>query len=123
MKHEELLNRVRFHAKEEKRFGALVIQDLIEVERTKAYAEIRYSSIYEFCRDDLGYSENEAYAKVAAMKLVKEVPQIKESLDNNKITLSTLILANRFFNQEEKEYAAEEKLELIKSLEGKSKQI
>jgi hypothetical protein len=119
----ELLSATRTLVAEERRITALVLAYLEEVERRRLHLQ-RHSSLFEYCRKDLGYSESEANARISAMRLSREVPEVAVALEEGKLSLTNLVKAQVFFNQEKvrvgKAVSQAEKKELLQELEGKS---
>src|SRR5262249_17275777 len=72
----------------------------------------------------LGYTEGAASRRIASMRLLRELPELKEDLVTGRQSLSSLSLAQKFFRTEEKYQAqkltADKKRWLLKTLEGKS---
>ncbi len=102
-----------------------VLEHLEEMERRRLYLRLGFSSLFEYCTKELGYSEGAAQRRISSMRLIKEIPQVKEKLESGKLNLTTLSMAQSFFRREEKEqkakYTSFEKHELLKTLETKSK--
>ena len=82
-----------------------------------------YPSLYEFCIQELKYSEGTAYRRISVARLLRELPEIKEKVDSGVVNLTSLSQAQSFFNKRFKENAPlqkEEKMLLIERLENKS---
>lgn len=120
----ELLSRLKDSVPEERRQTALVLEFLREVDRRKLYADSGHSSLWEFCTRELGYTEAAASRRIASMRLLRELPGLKEDLIEGKQSLSSLALAQHFFRSEERHQNAklsvEEKREVLGKLENKS---
>jgi hypothetical protein len=105
----------------ERRATGDVIAFLEENERRRLYAK-KHSSLFEYCLKVLQYSENEAQARISSMRLVREVPSLKENLNSGKLHLTHLTMARSLFNKEEERFNSTEKKEaLLHSFKGKSK--
>jgi len=118
----QLVEKTKNLVGEERRITALVLEYLAEIERRRTFAEWGYPSLFEFCTKELCYSEAAAHRRISAMRLAREVPEVKEAIESGKLTLSTLSQAQMFFNQERKQgetYTPAEKRELLQGLEGK----
>lgn len=74
---------------------------------------------------ELNYSEDQAYRRINAMKLLKELPQIEVKLNTGALTLSNISVATQVFRKEVKIHgesrSSNEKLEMLVALENKSK--
>jgi len=100
-----------------------IIQLLEQVSKRRIYLERGYGSLIEYCIKKLGYSESAAYRRVAAMKLARELPQIKEEISLGRINLANVAKAQTYFQQEERQgdkISTAEKRKVLESLVGKS---
>lgn len=119
----QLLTRTRALVQEERRITAELLHLLRELENRRLYAELGYSSLFEFCRRDLGYSESAAYRRISAMRLLRDLPEVEEKIKDGTITLSHACSLQTFFNAEKKnqrEYTPTEKRELLQKVEQTS---
>jgi len=101
-----------------------VLHLLKEVERRRLFSSLGYKSIFEFAVKRLGYAEDQAYRRISAMRLLKELPEIEEQLTNGEISLTHLGLAQKLFREEKKakckELANATKLSVINAISNKS---
>ncbi|MGE3974416.1 MAG: HNH endonuclease [Bdellovibrionales bacterium] len=108
----------------ERNLNLEIIELLEEVDRRKLHLTKGYGSLMEFCVKELKYSESAAYRRISAMRVTRELPQVKKSLAEGSLNLVTVTKAQTFLNQEKKyqnkTYDKAEKLELFKNLENKS---
>ncbi len=120
----DLIDQLRTSVQEERRQTALVLEFLREVDRRRLYADFGHPSLWEFCLKELSYSEAAASRRIASMRLLREIPELKEDLVEGKQTLSTLAQAQKFFRIEEKtlgtKLSALQKKEVLTELQGKS---
>ena len=114
-----LLANIQGLVTDERRLTLSILHHLREIERRRLFAELGYSSLFEYCVKDLKYSESSASRRVAAMRLLKELPEFEPAIESGKLNLSAVGQAQSLFRQQS--HTIEEKRELIKSLEGKSK--
>src|ERR1041385_2003840 len=109
---------------EERQITAKVLRYFREAERRMLYAEAGYPSLLDFAVRELKYSEAAAGRRIAAMRLLREVPQIEAKVQSGDLSLSTLTKAATFFRQSEKQcdmkITLAEKLETLTSLENLS---
>ena len=109
---------------EERRITAEVLQYFREAERRMLYAELGYSTLLSFAVQELKYSEAAAYRRIAAMRLLRDVPELSDKVQSGELNLSTVTQASTFFIQSEKQKNAklsiDEKREVLKAIEGKS---
>jgi 5-methylcytosine-specific restriction endonuclease McrA len=102
-----------------------VIELLEETDRRSLHLKRGYGSLLEFCVKELRYSESAAYRRISAMRVTRELPQIRKSIEIGSLNLVTVAQAQTFFKQEKKHldkaYTKSEKLVVLQSLENKSK--
>lgn len=125
IKDKELLNRTYIVRDEEKKYTLILLDYLAEIERRKLFADLGYSSLYEYCLKDLNYSEAEAALRVQASRLLNQNREIvEEKIIEGNLSLSQASAIQTFFKEEEKkhdrQFSKEEKKELISSLSGKN---
>jgi hypothetical protein len=120
----ELLENTKLHARQERESMRLVIEHLEEVERRRLYAVLGFSSLWEYATKDLGYSAGAAQRRIAAMRLGRELPEIKPALENAEVALESAAMLHQFFKAEKKEqgktYSIMEKRELFEKVLGLS---
>jgi len=116
-----LLEKTQILAQKERAITLEVLQHLREIERRSLYAEIGYSSLFEYAVKELKYSEGAAQRRISSVRLIRDVPEVEEKIKTGKLSLSALSQAQVFFRQEKIGTSA--KLEILESLEGKSSRI
>jgi hypothetical protein len=118
----ELLAKTKSLVKEEKRITQEVLNHIEEVEYRKLHLSIGYSSLYSYCIGELGYSGSSADRRISAMRVIKNIPEAKEKLENGSVNLSTLTQLHGFLKRDsrEKTYSKEMKLDLLEKIENKS---
>ena len=92
----ELHDKTHVTVKEERRITAKVLALLRENESRRLYLQMRYSSLFEYCTKDLGYSESAAQRRIDAMRLTRELPQIESKIIEGRLNLSTVLQAQKF---------------------------
>ena len=115
----ELLARTKSLVAEERRISADVLHHLCEIERRRIFAEAGFSSLFTYCIGELKYSEGAAYRRINAMRLLKECPEIEESIRDGSLSVSSASEVQRFVTQ--KPCSTDEKKKLVESVKGKSK--
>lgn len=124
LSHSELILRTSALVAEERRVSTEVLRHLREIESRRLFSEMGFGSMYEMLTRHFGYSEGSAHRRLSASRLLKEIPEIEPALKVGKLTLTTVSLAQNFFQAEKKSgtaYTSTAKQELLKSLEGKSR--
>ena len=122
---ETLLKETAKLCEEERKTLSLILHHLREIDRRRLYASLKYPSLFEYIVKELGYSEDQAFRRISAMRLLKEIPEIEEKINSGTLSLTNLGLAHSFFNKEkqfsQKEFNKEDKIEFLKKLENQSK--
>lgn len=120
-----LLQEVERLCAEERQTLTLLLHHLREVDRRRLYATLKYPSIFEYAVKKLGYSEDQAYRRIAAMRMLRELPEIEGKINSGALSLSNLGLANNFFNKEkqwtQKDFTKNDKLEVLEKLSNQSR--
>lgn len=121
---EKLHSKVKWLTREERNLLTPILHLLREVEARRLFSSMGYQSLFEYAMKECGYSEDQAARRISAMRLLKELPEIEEKISSGELTLSNLNQAQTLFRSEKKldnSFSREEKLEVIKSLENKSR--
>src|ERR1700678_1875840 len=87
---------------EEKRITQNVLDHLEEIEKRRLYLQKGFSSLYDYCIEELGYSESSANRRISAMRIIKKIPEARERLAIGAVNLSTLTQLHSFIRKEEK---------------------
>jgi hypothetical protein len=72
--------------------AADVIEYLIEIDRRRLYLEQAVPSLYAFCMERHGYSEDEALKRIRVARLAARIPQVLDELRTGAIHLSGLVM-------------------------------
>ncbi|MBK9294958.1 MAG: HNH endonuclease [Oligoflexia bacterium] len=121
----KLLVQLKNLVSEERKLLSLVLDYLSEVQSRRLYLELGFPSLFEFCVKELNYSESAAQRRISAMRLIKDIPEVKTKIELGNLNLTTLTQAAMFISQEkrvnQKGYSINQKRELLSKLENKSK--
>lgn len=120
----ELLDSTKQVVADERKATLLLIDHLREIENRSLHLEMAYPSLWDFCVNYLGLSEGSAQRRINAMRLSREIPEVKESLESGKLNLTAVAQLQGFFKQEQKRgefYSEVQKREIVQSMEGLSK--
>jgi hypothetical protein len=83
--------------REEAKATRQVLLHLMEIERREIHLARGYGSLHSFAVEVLGYSDGSAARRVAAMRLIREMPETAEQLVAGSLTLETMsTLSNHF---------------------------
>ena len=89
-------------AREERGLLTKVLHHLREIERRRLYSSLGYKSLFDFATRKLGYSEDQAYRRIAAMRLLSELPDVETSIQSGALSLTHISLAHQHFQREKK---------------------
>ncbi len=106
-------------AKREKQATYELLEFLHEVDRRRLYSLRGYSSLFVYVRDYLGYGERQAFERVAAMRLVFKVEEVKTALQDGRLNLTTT--AQLAVHVRRKKLTAAQTRELLPEIEARSK--
>ena len=84
----ELLQKTKELVREERLLTSKIIDHLCEIDKRKLFCDLGYGSIYDYCIYELGYSEDQSYRRIKAMRLASKEPLIKEKLDTGELTVT-----------------------------------
>jgi hypothetical protein len=93
------------------------LQLLAEVDSRRLYLEEGCKSLYEYGTTILGYSAEQFYRRQAAMRVMKELPEVTEKVVSSELNLTHLTQAKTFFQSKTKQDAPLSKAEKIKVLD------
>ena len=74
----------------ERKLTHVILLHIQEIESRRIYLDLGYASAYEYLTKELGYSESCAYRRLQSARLLKKVPEIRESLENGSLKLTQL---------------------------------
>ena len=83
-----LLQDIKVLVKKEKDLSVSILYHLCEIDDRRLYAELKYSSLFDYCVNHLGYSEGAAQRRISASRLMKREPVVKKSLEEGTMNLS-----------------------------------
>jgi hypothetical protein len=101
-----------------------ILHHLKEADRRRLYSAYHYSSLFDYAVCRFGYSEDQAWRRINAMRLLKDLPQIEEKIVSGALSLSNLAQAQTLFRQEKKAAVGrtqDAKLSLLEKIENCSK--
>jgi hypothetical protein len=120
----ELIAQTVTAVREEREKVTVVLHYLREVDRRRLYSALKYKSLHHFATKHLHYTDDEAYRRIAAMKLLRALPEMEEKIVCGDLALSHLNMAQTFFNQEEKIHqkpmSKEDKIQVMEQMLGTS---
>ena len=124
MTNNEIESRLRTLVSEERRLAREIVALIREADRRKLWADRGFASPHEWLTKSLGYSEGAAHRRIAAAKLIEQLPELAVKLESGAANLSTLAMIQTTFRKEERRTGAkvslETKREIVSACEGKS---
>jgi len=96
----ELLARMPSLVSRERRASAEVVAHLVEIERRRLYLGEASSSLFAYCRERLGYSEDEALKRMRVARLAQKVPAVLDELRSGAIHLTGLSVLSNYLAPE-----------------------
>ncbi len=121
LSNEALLAKTKELVIEERKLTTSILWHMNEIQTRRLYAEKGYRSLFEYAVKELSYSEAAAGRRIAAMRLLVEVPEIEPALQKGDVSLSTLSTVQSFIQRKEEPVSKQEKKELVFALQGKSR--
>ncbi|MDZ4676573.1 MAG: HNH endonuclease [Oligoflexia bacterium] len=119
-----LLLETRKLVQQEREILSQILHHLREIERRRLFSKLKYSSLFAYALKELGYNEDQAYRRIQAMRLVKELPEIEEKINDGSLNLTHLGMAQSLFKREgktQKQFSKSKKIEVLEKLENTSK--
>jgi hypothetical protein len=121
----QLLTQTKSAAQTEQSATFALLEYLCLVDQRRAYASELYTSLFDYLVRGLHYSESQSAERVAAVRLMRQNEEARESIQNGKLTLTSAAQIQRFIQTErkvaEKPVTLELATELIQICRGKSK--
>ena len=122
LSNDNLLTAVRSLVKEERRITREILDHINEVGRRRLYADLGFSSIFDWLVNDLGYSESAAYRRMQAARILQAVPEAAGKLESGELALTVLSKVQTLIRADEKrtgeKLSAQEKSEILAKVES-----
>lgn len=84
----ELHEATRLASHKERQATLALLEHLAEVDQRRLYSARGYATLWEYVHKFLGYSEAQASERVSAMRLMKRIPEVREKLESQALTLT-----------------------------------
>lgn len=92
-----LLSEIKNLVAQERGQTLKLLHHLKEVDLRKLYADLKCSSLFDYCTRELGYSEGSAQRRIVACRMLRDLPEIEAKIESGKLTLSNLSQVNSMF--------------------------
>ncbi len=102
LSNDNLILAVRSLVKEERQITREILDHIGEVARRRLYADLGYSSIFDWLVKDLGYSESAAYRRMQAARILQAVPEAASKLESGELGLTVLSKVQTLIRADEK---------------------
>jgi hypothetical protein len=109
LSNDELSLRLEKLAHSERKITHLILVHINEIESRRLYAELGYESMFRYLTRHLKYSEDAAYRRLSAARLLKKSPEIAERLEDGRLTLTQLAQVQSAIRHEIKNSPTESK--------------
>ena len=119
----ELYESTHFFVKKERKILHILLHHFHEIEHRRLFSDYACGSLHEMLVKVYKYSDDQAYRRAAAMRLLFELPQIEEKILSGELTLTNMNIAQSLFRQEAihaESFSKDKKLEIIEQISGKS---
>ena len=96
----ELITKLKQEVAREREALVLVLEYLAEVEQRRLYNKYGYSTLWEFVVKELGYDSGSAQRRINAMRVSRDIPEVKQALQTARLSLSTVAMVEQFTKNE-----------------------
>jgi len=121
MNDQTLLTATERLVKQERELLTTVLHHLREVERRRLFSTLNFKSLFEYAVKQLCYSEDQAYRRISAMRLLNDLPELEEKINSGSLSLTNISLAQSYFRTEQKsrqrKFTNSEKSEVLSQFE------
>ena len=121
-----LLENTKALVRQEQELLINVLHHLREIDRRRLFSSLGYKSLFEFTEKHLGYPQDQAYRRIAAMKLLRELPEIETKISQGEINLTHIGMAKKLFKDEklaQNLMTAKEKLDVFEEISKTSTRV
>ena len=93
-----------------------ILWHLREIDRRKLYADLKYSSLWEYATKELGYSEGTAFRRITAARALGAMPELATKLHEGGLNLTAVATVLKEFKGD----STEKKREVFAAIENKT---
>ena len=109
-----LLSRLHKLVTREKQTTLSILVHLAEVDRRELYLAYGFSSLFDYCVGDLGYSRSAAGRRIASARIIRRYPEVFGLLESGAVNLCTVGLVAPILDDGNKDL-------LLREISGKTK--
>ena len=115
-----LLDDTKRLAQAERELTVKVLHHLWEIDRRKLFSDLGFTSLYDYCVKELGYSEASAHRRIVASRLLGEIPTLEQKIESGLLNLTNVACLTQFFREHDIA-DVKKKEEIAAQVEGLSK--
>jgi hypothetical protein len=116
-----LLLEIKNLASNERSHTLQLLHHLKEIDSRKLYSDLKYSSLFDYCTRELGYSEGSAQRRIVACRMLRNLPELGPKIESGKLTLTNISQVKHFFKDKESQRKVLTKIEGISKKECEQK--
>ena len=99
---QELESRLKNLVHRERKLLHIILEHIKELDTRKLYLERAYSSLYDYLTKELGYSGSAAMRRIEAARLLWEVPEVADKIQEGTLNLSQIGELSRALKEKER---------------------
>ena len=96
---QQLIQSLENLVRREREILSEVLQHLKEIDRRKLFSKLGFTSLFDYATKQLKYSPDQAGRRIAAMRLLRDIPEAEAQVVDGSLTLSSLAQAHWHFNK------------------------
>lgn len=120
----ELISRMEKLVRTERKITHLILLHILEFEDRKLYADLGFDGMYSYLTRGLGYSEASAYRRLQSARLLRQVPQAADKIENGSLNLSQLTQLQKCLKEQKQKtgeiLTVRETLQVLEKIENKN---
>ena len=123
---EDLTNRLTKLVQTERKITHLILECINEIEIRKIHLKQGYSSMFDYLIRKVGYTQASAQRRIDGARLLRQIPEMSESIEKGEIHLSQVSLLQKTVREVEKQQNRKvstlEKREVLAKINSKNSQ-
>ncbi|HXH74237.1 MAG TPA: HNH endonuclease signature motif containing protein [Bacteriovoracaceae bacterium] len=80
----------------EKEATTYLLHHIKEVDRRKLYCDWKFTSLFDWCVKDLGLCEGSAHLRITAARMMADMPEIEQKIEQGVLNLTNISQVNQF---------------------------
>ncbi len=104
LKDNQLLENFSLVVKKEREAISVVVSHLAEIDRRRLYAREGFSSLFCYCVEKFNFSEEAAYLRIHAARVIQKYQDLLEFLERGEINLTTIRLISVHLTEQNREW-------------------